>query len=153
MRRRSLKNSHPERNESFRDAYMGSHFYDELLPYFPCNGCGMALVPGYDKALPQHGTDAVEAHHSWGGRKGRWDKAWNLIAVCRPVHEFVERHKTDGRVLGLRLKIDQGIWDEADAFRSLGMYPLGWLSGVVCAHSFAEAIRQELVRQSAAGEI
>lgn len=153
MRRRSPTNSNPARDEDVRAAYMESHYYDELLPYFPTNGCGMVTVPGHPKPLSMHGTDASECHHAFGGRTGRWDKPWNLVAVCRPCHEWLEANKTMGRVLAIRLKLDQGLWDEADAHDALGFYPLGWIQGFTCRLPWVEAIRAEIVRQVEAGAI
>lgn len=127
---------------------MQHEFEDELLPYFPLACWRTVKVPGYEPELMMHnGLYPLECHHAWGGRRGRFDRDWNLLAVCRPVHEFCERYKTSGRVLALRRKLDKGEHDEDDAYKCLGMYPLGWLHGVTCEFPFAEAIRQTLVKE------
>lgn len=154
MRHRSLTNSRPAKNLEFRETYMQHEFEDELLPYFPLFGHRTVKVPGYDAEFMMHnGLYPLEPHHAFGGRKGRWDRDWNLVAVCRPVHEWCERYKFDGRVLVLRLKLDKAEWDEADAHACLGMYPLGDIFKQQCEFPFAESIRVELCRQVEAGAI
>ena len=154
MKHRSNTNSRPAEDLDYRREYSDSHWYDELLPYFPTQGCGMVRVPGWPKALPMHGTDADHVHHIFGGRLGRWDRPWNIVKVCsKPVHEWLEDFKTDGRVIGLRFMLDKGRWNEEDCFRCLGRYQLGWIQGVRCEFPFAEAIRMEIVRQIQTGGI
>lgn len=121
--------------------------FDELLPYFPTYGDGLARIPGYEQPLPMFDTASRDPHHIFGGRMGRWDRIWNLAAVSRPTHEFCERFKTDGRVIALRMKLDKREWNEADAYACLKMHPLGWIQGQSCEHQFAENIRVEIVRR------
>lgn len=148
MKRRSPTNSRPAEDLEFRETYMQHEFEDELLPYFPIYGRGTVMLPGQDIEFKMHGgLYPLECHHAFGGRMGRWDREWNLLAVCRTVHDWCERFKTDGRVLAIRRKLDNGEWDEEDAFRCLGMLPLGWIQGQVCEHKFAESIRREIIRK------
>lgn len=146
MKRRSATNSRPAEDLAFRETYMQHEFEDELLPYFPLFGVRTVKVPGYAPELMMHnGIYPLECHHAFGGRLGRWDRGWNLLAVCRTVHEFCERYKTDGRVLAIRRKLDKGEWDDAGAIACLGMSPMGWLHGVTCSLPFAETIRRNII--------
>ncbi len=153
MRHRSKTNSQHEEDPALIAHLKATVFYDELLAYFPIAEIGNVKVPGWSQTLSMHGTDARDPHHIWGGTKGRFDRLWNVVMVCRPCHDFCETWKTDGRVIAMRRKLDAGLWDECDAYRCLGMKPLGWISGVRCEHNFAERIRVEIVRQVEAGEL
>lgn len=158
MRRKGLANHHPETDAAAVQAYRDSVFYDELLPYFPVCGLGRSMLPrktiGDDwPSFSTHGTDAFHIHHIWATGRQRWDRRWNLVHICKPVHDWCHSHPIDGRVIAMRRKLDAGQWDEADAFACLGMKPLGWIQGVKCQWNFAELIRREIVRQVEAGEI
>lgn len=160
MRRRSKTNSHHETDKAAHDAYTQGRYYDELLRYFPSNGVGMAMVPGHCPAtLSMHGTDAFCDHHIFGGIMGnrRWDRLWNLVMVCDVTHRFVDPsfggYVVDGVAICMRRKIDAREFDRIDAANTLGFDPFGYLESRVCVWLFAENIRRELVRQSAAGEI
>lgn len=156
MRRRSRTNSRPQEDLGLRETYMEHVFDDELLPYFPLDGIHTVKVPGHDYPLRMHhGAYPLECHHLWGRAlgNGRWDRVWNLVGICRPVHEFCHRYRVDGIVLCLRRKFDAGEWRFDEAKECLGFDPHGWLEARACQFGWAERIRGVLINEIAKGEV
>lgn len=62
-----------------------------------------------------------EPHHMFGGRRGgRLDAVGNLFSLCRPHHEWCEKHKQAGRVLSLYWKWRTGTFVAKDVCRAGG---------------------------------
>lgn len=81
-------------------------------------------------AIPACVFGAVEADHIWGGNGGRWDVVSNLIASCRPCHEWKTRNETMGRIAAYWVKLKSAEVNE-DEFRAIsGRVFRGWLSNV-----------------------
>lgn len=149
MKRVSTENSRPAEDWEVWSEYLNrpDKQDDELLKYFPAWDRGWVSVTIPPVTTHMHvETMSEETHHIFGGRMGRWDREWNMVRVCKLVHRWCERYKTDGRILALHHKLLKNEWDEADAFKCLGMYPLGWASCQTPEHAWVvpywEAIRK-----------
>lgn len=66
-------------------------------------------------------------HHICGGRLGRWDLLTNLLSVSAEAHDWAEKHKTDGRILALYVKMQKGELDQQEFHKVTGLYLEGWL--------------------------
>lgn len=111
---------------------MEDHWWCELRTYFP-----------------DHFTekDACDPHHINGGRGGRWDFVSNLLAVSRDAHEWVERYKTDGRILALWIKLQKGEFDAAEWKLASGKFVEGFLWTAEPAHEWVGVYLQKLKDQ------
>jgi len=85
----------------------------------------------YGQNFPDHfpAVKSQDPSHLFGGRAGKYDFVWNICSTSRDVNGgFCERYKTDGRILGLWIRDQQGLID-VDQFRLASGYNIdGWLA-------------------------
>ena len=99
----------PQTNDFLRQSYKDSWVHDEAWRH-------LYRALGYKQMLARFGyafrhlpdqnalVDAHDVHHIHGGYTGRWDLWSELISLSRPVHEWVENHPVEGRVVCLYAK-------------------------------------------------
>lgn len=116
MRHKSLTNSHPWECTETREGYWRANEYDELLRLWPTEGPEALVlfggsVPGM--WLSKRWTPRSDVHHIAEGSNGasRADVTSNLISVCRPVHRWAGRFRSEAMALCMRAKIEKGEWD------------------------------------------
>lgn len=128
MRRRSGTNSRPLENIPLRRAYLVDHPWCEFKTWFP-----------------QHfnDPDAIEVHHVHSARS-RADLITNFIAISRDAHEWVERYKTDGRVLAVLIKVYKSEFDPDEFKAASGMYIAGFAARAECSHDWVRPYLDEL---------
>jgi hypothetical protein len=95
-----MTNSNRWENLELRRRYLREHPWDEVAPYFPQRDGNHCKIPTHTGGIwisANHST-ACDPHHITGGLLGtpRWDLQTNLIALCRPVHEWAEQYSADG---------------------------------------------------------
>lgn len=115
LRRVSKTNSRHWQDETFRREYLAAQTGCELIHLFPGRP-EVAEIPD-GKAISymvRNLMPASDPHHLCGGANGsrRWDVLTNLVGVCRPVHEWVERYRPEGMVLCIKAKMKKGEYDE-----------------------------------------
>ena len=121
MRRHSLTNSNPQRNQELYDAYLIKYDFDEAHRYI-CEAFPKVPILIWSKAwgcnIPRKSQciDASEAHHIHGSRKGRWDLVSELISVCRQNHVWLEDHPNEAKLICLRAKFVKAITGNPEQF-------------------------------------
>lgn len=101
----------------------------ELIHYFPRASQNEVYIhDGNMRTLMNVAAYGEEIHHIFSQRE-RWDRTWNLVYICKRVHQWCERYKNPGRVLAIYHKLKVGEWDEDNAHACLGFWPLGWVHG------------------------
>lgn len=113
LRHRSKKNSHPERDESLRAAYMKDNPLCELSKTFPG-------VYGY--RLLAH-----DPHHIMHPHR-RWDLLSNLIALNRNSHDKAHSLARVGTVMCLFVKHLKGELFPKEFRQAAGVELAGWLN-------------------------
>jgi hypothetical protein len=120
VRHRSKTNSRLWEDIPFRRSYMESHAFCELTPWLRAN------IPAFRKSLyPQEA--ATDPHHLFGGAGRRHDCAMNLLAICRGVHIWAHKSLVESRVLGVWMKVKQGLVEPDEFHRISGKYLPGWI--------------------------
>ena len=139
LKPRSKTNSRPWENLGLRRQYMDEN---------PI--CELSEILGYGRREP-----ACDPHHLFGGSRGRVDCVSNLLAVSRKAHLWAEQYKTDGRVIGVWVKLVRKQELRADEFtRSSGYQSVGgWLCVVDANELLPETLPfyRELVSLTAMG--
>lgn len=101
---KSRKNSKPNRDQGIVDAYKAAH---PRCAFCRCR--------------------EVDAHHIFAGR-GRWDRAANLICLCRTHHEEMHREPSAGKIECMYWKLTHGEFDADTLTMVSGERLAGWLS-------------------------
>lgn len=83
----------------------------------------------WDKILASYGYPnpeslALEPHHIFGGPH-RWDIVTNLLAVCRPVHDWCHRERQSATILGIWVKQSKDEFDRELVRECMGFDPIG----------------------------
>lgn len=113
----------PKRNPSLVKDYMLEEQLSGCELYHHCDG------EDWDKVRAFHGHRnpdclALEPHHLFGGCH-RWDIVTNIVAVCRPVHDWCHRNRQCATILAIWVKLEKGEFDRDLLRECMGKDPLG----------------------------
>ena len=148
LRRVSKKNSRKHVDETLRRQYMNHNPLCELAMCFPtCLGKPLVPVPGNQYQPIVQELISEDPHHivSGIGQTPRWDITTNLIALCRPVHEFCETFNAEGIVLCLWRKLKKQELDLPRLCKITRVNIVGWLECQKMKFDFCEQIRGKLL--------
>ena len=142
LRRRSRTNSKKHVDESLRRQYMSDNPTCELIAMFPPDN--LPVLDGLPRIQPRW---ACDPHHicSGIGQTPRWDITTNLIALCRPVHDFCETFNAEGIVLCLWQKLQKQELDLPRLCKITRVNITGWLECQKMKFDFCEQIRGKLL--------
>lgn len=110
------------------ELYAMTHHDCEIWSKLPVTIRGKGLTPGYNS---DHFYQPGEQTHHLHRGCHRWDYDWNIIRVCRWVHEWIHAsvdNENAARVLAIRDKIRTGSWNGDQAFELTGFDIIGQLS-------------------------
>jgi hypothetical protein len=82
---------------------------------------------------PNPNSLKLEPHHIFGGCH-RWDLESNIVAVCRPVHDWAHKNRQSATVVSIWLKLKQGVFDRELIRECMGFDPIG----VIAAYKLEE---------------
>lgn len=110
--------------------------------------------PAWDRTRKQWGNKRiddmqVEPHHIFRGIH-RWDIEPNVIAVCRPVHDYLtdKRYSMNANVLAVWCKIEKGEWDVELMKKCFGgMCPMAAMERWTLTEKWAIELRNELLER------
>lgn len=142
LNRRSKTNSRPHEDVELRRRYMEENPECELTPILM--GCGLASWGVHSKAWGDVGFAILDPNHifSMGSRPDVWS---NLIALCRPVHDWFHANLVEGRICCLWRKVFNPRFDVAEISEAAGQSVLGWLENHPVEEAFVDQLRREAV--------
>lgn len=149
-RRKRLRAKSPKRkkweNLKLRREYMEANPWCELSYLFPRVGGKFVSVPGCGHVI-RTDQPACDPHHIVSGilATPRWDLTTNLVALCRPVHEFCETYTSDGIALSLYWKHMKREMDLPKLDEITHVSVKGWLENQTLKFAFAEDCRRKLL--------
>jgi hypothetical protein len=134
-----------KRNKDLTDAYLQENSYCELHEHLQGRQWDRTRREWGNKPIDDM---RVEPHHIFRGIH-RWDILPNVIAVCRPTHDYLtdKPYSMNGNVLAMWVKQEKGELDVDLMRECFGQCPMAMMERWVLTEQWAKDLRERVLER------